>query len=136
MPTLPPTFAAVMIAFQPVFSKRVFAHALVLVVGAILAPGRRTVAAALRVVGLSRLKAYHKYHRVLSRARWSPGEGARRLLIQLVKRFVPGGPVVVGLDDTIERRWGPKIKARGIYRGHLPRPGALQPRSFEQKFLL
>ena len=106
------------------------------VVGAILAPGRRTVAAALRVVGLSRLKAYHKYHRVLSRARWSPGEGARRLLIQLVKRFVPGGPVVVGLDDTIERRWGPKIKARGIYRGHLPRPGALQPRSFEQKFLL
>ena len=105
-----------MIAFQPVFSKRVFAHALVLVVGAILAPGRRTVAAALRVVGLSRLKAYHKYHRVLSRARWSPREGARRLLIQLVKRFVPGGPVVVGLDDTIERRWGPKIKARGIYR--------------------
>ena len=30
--------------------------------------------------------------------------------------FVPTGPVVLGLDDTIERRWGPKIAARGIYR--------------------
>ena len=105
-----------MIAFRPIFSKRVFTNALVLLVGAVLAPGRRTVAAALRVVGLSRLKAYHKYHRVLSRARWSPREAARRLLIQLARRFVPEGPVVVGIDDTIERRWGPKIKARGIYR--------------------
>lgn len=109
-----------MIAFRPIFSKRVFTNALVLLVGAILAPGRRTVTAALHVVGLSRLKAYHKYHRVLSRARWSPREAARRLLILLVRRFVPKGPlegpVVVGFDDTIERRWGPKIKARGIYR--------------------
>lgn len=105
-----------MIAFQPVFSKRVFRHACVLVVGAILAPGRRTVAAALRVVGLSRLKTYHKYHRVLARARWSPRKAARHLLIQLLRRFVPEGPVVVGLDDTIERRWGRTIKARGIYR--------------------
>lgn len=116
MPTLPPAFAAVMIAFQPVFSKRVFAHAVVLVVGAILTPGRRTVAAALRVVGLSRLRAYHKYHRVLARARWSSREAAQCLLVQIVQRFVPEGPVVLGLDDTIERRWGRKIKARGIYR--------------------
>jgi hypothetical protein len=105
-----------MIAFRPIFSKHVFGHAMVLVVGAILAPGRRTVAAALRAAGLSRLKAYHKYHRVLSRARWSSREAARRLLAELIGRFAPDGPVVVGLDDTIERRWGPKIKARGIYR--------------------
>ena len=34
----------------------------------------------------------------------------------LVDRFAASGPVVIGLDDTIERRWGAKIKARGIYR--------------------
>lgn len=34
----------------------------------------------------------------------------------LVDRFAAAGPVVIGLDDTIERRWGAKIKARGIYR--------------------
>ena len=117
MPTLPPAFAQVMIAFRPLFSKRVFANAMVLVVGAILAPGRRTVAAALRVAGLAREQTYHKYHRVLSRARWSARQGSRVLLAKLVETFAPGsGPLVFGIDDTIERRWGPKVKARSIYR--------------------
>jgi len=61
-------------------------------------------------------KGFWAYHRVLSRARWSPREAAHRLLLVLVERFAPEGPLVFGLDDTIERRWGQKIKARGIYR--------------------
>lgn len=89
---------------------------MVLLIGAVLAPGRRTVAAALRAVGLAREQTYHKYHRVLSRAVWSPRQAARQLLMQLARQFAPGGPLVFGIDDTIERRWGPKIKARGIYR--------------------
>ena len=116
MPTLPPAFARIMIAFRPLFSKSVFANAMVLMVGAVLAPGRRTVAAALRAVGLGRERAYHKYHDVLSRAKWSARQGSRVLLAKLVETFGPEGPLVFGLDDTIERRWGPKIKARGIYR--------------------
>src|SRR5215210_5365362 len=48
---------------------------------------------------------------------WGPARAvAHRLLVLLVAAFVPTGPVVVGIDDTIERRWGAKIKARGIYR--------------------
>jgi DDE superfamily endonuclease len=57
------------------------------------------------------------FHRVLNRAAWTSRAIAGRLLLLLVKTFVPSGtPVVIGMDDTIERRWGPKISARGIYR--------------------
>jgi hypothetical protein len=84
----------------------------VLVSGALLSPGRRTVTAALRVLDQS--ASFAVYHRVLSTARWSARQVAHRLLGLLVAAFVRDGPVV--LDDTIERRWGTKIKARGIYR--------------------
>jgi len=113
---LPPEFAPLMVPFRSLFSKRIFARAITLLVGAMLAVRFRTVAAVLRAVGLAEEANFSSYHRVLSRARWSAREGARRLLGQLVERFAPEGPVVVGIDDTIERRWGPKIKARGIYR--------------------
>ena len=83
---------------------------LVLVAGALLS--RRTVSAALRVLDQS--ASFAVYHRVLSTARWSARRRAHRLLHWLVAAFVRDGPVVI--DDTIERRWGPKIKARGIYR--------------------
>ncbi len=116
MPTLPPEFAAFMIAFEPLFSKRVFAHAQVLLIGAILTPRARTVAAALRVMGMAHQRGYHKYHRVLSHARWSARQAGRCVLVLLIERFVPEGDLVFGVDDTIERRWGLKIKARGIYR--------------------
>jgi hypothetical protein len=91
-------------------------HALVLVAGAILAPGRRTVAAVLRVVGLGQAPTFTTYHRVLNRNRWSGRVAAERLLRLLLAAFAPDGPVVVGIDETIERRWGARIGARGIYR--------------------
>jgi len=113
---LPPELAPVMIPFRSLFSKSVYRRALVLLVGALLATGARTVTTALRAVGRAQHRDFGAYHRVLSRAVWSPREAARRLLSQLISRLVPEGPLVFGIDDTIERRWGPKIKARGIYR--------------------
>ena len=95
-------------------------RALVLTIGALLSVRTRTVTAALRVTGRDD-DSFSAYHRVLSRARWSCQEAARVLLRLLVERFVPDGPIVVGLDDTIERRWGPTIEApstRGPW--HLP----------------
>lgn len=88
----------------------------VLVVGAILAPGKRTVTAALRVMGLSQEEHFQNYHRVLNRAVWSSRAVSRVLLLMLISIFAPFGPIVMGLDDTIERRRGDKIKAKGIYR--------------------
>jgi DDE superfamily endonuclease len=70
----------------------------------------------LRVMGLSQEGQFQKYHRVLNRARWSSMAVARVLLGLVVDIFVPAGPVVIGIDDTLERRRGAKIKAKGIYR--------------------
>src|SRR5262245_44847037 len=88
----------------------------VLVVGAILATGKRTVSAVLRVMGLSQERNYPKYHQVLSRAVWSGLEVSAILLRLLLKTFDPGTPLVFGIDETIERRRGDKITAKGIYR--------------------
>ncbi|MDQ3910952.1 MAG: transposase [Actinomycetota bacterium] len=106
-----------MAPFAPLFSKRVFRHVQVLVAGAILAPGKRTVASALRAMGLDQEERFHRYHRVLSRAGWSSRKASRVLLGLLVEAFVPeGSPLVVGIDETLERRYGRKIAARGVYR--------------------
>ena len=98
------------------FSKSVFKLAVSLLVGAILATGKRTVTSALRIVGLSEERNFPKYHRVLSLSKWSARKASKILLRQLLDCFLPEGPVVVGIDETIERRWEAKIKARGIYR--------------------
>ncbi len=117
MRTLPATMIRLLAPFAPLFSKRVWQNAQVLLMGAILAPGRRTVSSALRAMGLDQQKRFHRYHRVLSRASWSSLEASRVLLGLLVKAFVPeGGPLLVGIDETLERRWGKKIAARGVYR--------------------
>ncbi len=117
MPTsVPEVLAAWMRPFASSFTPAVWRHVLVLIAGSLLAPGRRTVTAALRVMGLDQGAGFAVYHRVLSTGCWSSRAVAHRLLLLLVDVLVPKGPVVVGLDDTIERRWGAKIKARGIYR--------------------
>jgi DDE superfamily endonuclease len=117
MEALPKEIVRVLGVFADVFSERIWDWVQVLVVGTILTPGQRTVAAVLRVMGLSEERQFQNYHRVLNRARWSGRELSRRLLFLLVETFVPAdGPVVVGLDETIERRRGAKIAAKGIYR--------------------
>jgi hypothetical protein len=114
---LPTTIIRLWRPFEPVFSPRVGAWATTLLVGAILAPGPRTVAAALRVLGLQDDPSFQNYHRVLNRARWSSRALSPILLRLLLRAFVPAGtPVLVGVDETIERRRGAKIAAKGIYR--------------------
>lgn len=102
--------------FSILFTRPTWARFMILAAGAILTTHRRTVAAALRATGRARDRGFSRYHDVLSRSRWSPLAAARLLLRLLIAAFVPSGPVVIGLDDTIERRWGTKIAARGIYR--------------------
>src|SRR5687767_3648612 len=117
MHTLPKSMIQVLAPFAPLFSKSVFQHVQLLLVGVILAPGRRTVASALRAVGLEDERRFCRYHRVLSRAVWSSKEASRLLLGLLIKTFVAeAAPLVVGVDETLERRRGRKIEAKGIYR--------------------
>lgn len=117
MQTLPKGIIQVLRQFETVFSERVWEWAKVLVIGAILAPGERTVAAIMRVMGCADEKQFQKYHRVLNRAKWSSRELSRVSLILLVCLFFSGNePLVMGIDETIERRRGRKIAARGVYR--------------------
>src|SRR4051812_35041578 len=120
---VPEVLAAWMRPFRGYFTNAVWRHALVLVAGALLAPGRRTVTAALRVMGLEQAPGFAVHHRVLSHGRWSSRAVGHRLLLLLVAAFVPAGPVIVGIDDTIERRWGGQDQGAR----HLPRSRAVQP---------
>jgi DDE superfamily endonuclease len=116
MLSLPITFTSVIGVFLPVFSRPVWQHVKVLLTGAVLAPGKRTVTAILQMMGRSAAPDFQTYHRVLNRAVWSPLTASRLLLRLLVAVFIPPGVVVCGLDDTIERRRGAQIKAKGISR--------------------
>lgn len=116
MSTLPTGFARLILAFVPLFSKRVFQSMQVLLIGAILATGKRTVTALLRMMGLDQQTHFQTYHRVLNRAAWSPLAASRILLLLLARTLAPQGPLIFGVDDTIERRRGAKIAARSIYR--------------------
>ena len=106
----------VMGAFAPLFSRRIFADVKLWLVGAILAPGQRTVTAVLRVMGKRAEAHCQHYDRVLNRAQWSLLEARHRLRPLLLDAFVPEGPVMIGIDETIERRRGERSSARGISR--------------------
>jgi len=129
----PPVLAGWLSPFRACFSAPVWCRVLVLVAGAVLAPGKRTVTQTLRVMGLAANPGFSRYHEVLNRARWDSRAVARVLLVRVLDAFLPSGEVVLGVDDTIERRWGLKIKARGLYRdpvrssrGHFVRASGLR----------
>src|SRR4051794_41768064 len=125
MPTSVPAVLAVwMQPFGCFFTSAVWRHVLV-VAGVVLAPGRRTVTAALRVMGLDQEAGFAVYHRGLSLGGWASRAIAHRLLLLLFAAPLPQGPGFIGLDGMIERRRGVKMKAVGIYRdsarrGHRP----------------
>ena len=116
MATSSSRLAPLSLIFESLFSKRVWRSAQILLAGAILCVGTRTVLACLRVMGLAEFSRFQQFHRVLNRARWSSLHASRRLLLALIDAFAPRGPLILALDDTIERRRGVKIAARGIYR--------------------
>lgn len=117
MLNLPSSIMTFLEPFRPIFHLSTWLKVQVLVVGTLLTPGQRTVTAALRAVGLSGETGFAKYHQVLNRAVWSSHQVSQVLLTLLLNVLDSGdGPLVFGIDETIERRWGQQISARGIYR--------------------
>ena len=117
MLTLPEAIIPILQPFSTLFQQRTWVKAQVLLVGDVLAPRKRTVTSALGVMGLSDDDGFAKYHHVLNRATWSSLRLSRILLLLLIQRFDHGdGPLVFGIDETIERRRGSRIRAKGIYR--------------------
>jgi DDE superfamily endonuclease len=116
MPRIPEALEKVLTPFARLFTKPTWQKAQLLLVGALLTPRQRTVTAALRVMGLAQQSNFAKYHQVLNRASWSMFAASRILLGLLLSAFAREGALVFGLDETLERRWGKNIKAKGIYR--------------------
>ena len=116
---LPAEIIPILAQFAPVFTAPTYQKALLLVVGTILAKGRRTVTSALRAVGHTQPADWAKYHHVLNRARWSGLQVSRQLLAVLVATWGPADRVTIAVDETLERRWGPQIRKRGHWRDSL-----------------
>ncbi|MBD2524568.1 transposase, partial [Nostoc sp. FACHB-133] len=114
--TIPVEIASILLPFRALFTKPVWYHVQTLVIGAILTTGKRTITSVLIVMGLNQEEHFQNYHRVLNQAVWSSLKASRILLTLMVTVFLPSGPIIMGIDDTIERRKGNKIKAKGIYR--------------------
>jgi hypothetical protein len=117
MPPLLEAIIRILAPFAPLFWRRVWCPAQSWLLGAILAPGARTMTAALRVMGLAMEHRFTNDHRVLNRATGSALQASRILLGWLVARLVPpGAPIVLGADETVERRRGRQITAQSCYR--------------------
>jgi hypothetical protein len=115
-----PLILAILDTFRGEFSGPTWAKVVPLILGTILAPGRRTVAAALRQAGLDHDPDSSKYHQVFNRAAWSPLRLSRRLLHLLIRVFHAAGlRLTFAIDETLERRWGRRIRLRGHYRDPL-----------------
>ena len=116
MSSLPRHIANVFNMFSKLFTLPTWKHTQVMLIGAILCQGARRVTSVLRVMGLSQENRFEKYHRVLNRAKWNSISGAK-ILLGLLVSFIPASmPLLIVVDDTIERRSGKKIKAKGCYR--------------------
>src|SRR5215210_3413161 len=114
---LPDSIIAIFVHFQPLLTAPTYRKMVLLVSGTLLARGRRTVTAALKMLGLDQLPNWPKYHNVLNRARWDGLAVSKVFLKLLIATFLPpDAPVEVVVDETLERRWGRKIKKKGHWR--------------------
>ena len=117
MPTPAAEIIHLLQPFAPAFTAPTFAHACVLLCGTLVAVGPRTVTAALRAVGLAHDPHFTTYHRVLNRARWSPLRLSKLLLGRLLLTLLPAdAPLVLLVDEALERRRGRKIAYKGYFR--------------------
>ncbi|MCW5584303.1 MAG: transposase [Gammaproteobacteria bacterium] len=116
MRALPQGITTVLNAFSGLFTLPTWQHIQVILTGAILCQGARRVSSILRIMGMSHEKRFEKYHRVFNRARWNSIMGAKILLGLLLQLLPSSFPILIVVDDTIERRKGKTIKAKGCYR--------------------
>jgi hypothetical protein len=103
-------------AFAPLFTQPTWKNIQTLFLGVILCRGPRRVTNILRIMGLAQEKNFSKYHRILSHARWN-GLALSKILLGLLIAILPSTwPILIAVDETLERRQGKKIKAKGVYR--------------------
>jgi hypothetical protein len=103
-----------LLPFAAMFTQPSWLNAVALATGALLCLNRRTVCGALRAVDGASDKGFSRFHRFLSRGAWSGLTGSRILLGLLLKAVVADGqPMVIAVDDTIERRGASRSAPKG-----------------------
>ena len=107
---------SVLAAFSSEFTRPTWKNIQIMLIGALLCRGSRRVTSILRVMSLGNEKNFSKYHHVLSRAQWSGLALSKILLGMLIKILPESWPILIAVDETLERRRGKKIKAKGVYR--------------------
>lgn len=135
MSFLPIVIVSLLSEFESIFTQSTWQYACTLLLGSILANGKRTVSSALRVMGLANCRRFERYHRVLSKAKWNQLSMGKILLGLLIKLLPSGVPILIAMDDTIERRGGGKIKAIGCYRDACRSSGSSVIKCFGLKWL-
>lgn len=116
MDSLSQNILSVLLPFSVLFSKPSWKKALTLLLGTLICTGKRTVCSALRAMGLECEAGFSKYHHVLNRVEWSSLKAAK-ILFHMLLAFVPDTfPLILLVDETLERRRGKQIKAKGYYR--------------------
>ncbi len=116
MDSLSHNILSVLHPFAVLFSKPSWKKVHTLLLGTLLCTGKRTICSALRAMGLCDETSFSKYHHLLNRAKWSSLHAAKILFFMLLPLIDPSGPIVLFVDETLERRRGVKIKAKGYYR--------------------
>lgn len=116
MDSLSQNILAVLLPFSVLFSKPSWQKALILLLGALLCTGKRTVCAALRAMGLAHESTFSKYHYLLNRVEWSTRKAAKILFFMLLIFVCNNRTLVLLIDEMLERRRGKQIKAKGFYR--------------------
>lgn len=135
MPFLPIVILSLLANFANVFTKPTWKYAQTLLIGAILCNGKRTVSSALRAMGLAQEKRFERYHRVLSKAKWNEFTLAKVLLGLLIALLPKNAPILIAMDETIERRSGKKITTKGCYRDACRSSHSLVVKCFGLKWL-
>lgn len=135
MPFLPEVIVSLLTNFANVFTVPTWGYAQTLLIGALLCNGKRTVSSALRIMGLSHEQRFERYHRVLSTAKWNEFK-LSKILLGLLMVLIPANmPVFIAMDETIERRSGRKITAKGCYRDACRSSHSLVIKCFGLKWL-
>jgi len=116
MDSLSQIILTILTPFSILFSKPSWKKSLTLLLGTLMCTGKRTVSSALRAMGLSNVRSFSKYHHLLNRAKWSSLKASKILFSMLLTLIPNGQPIILFIDETIERRKGKKIKAKGYYR--------------------
>jgi len=124
--TLPYEVVSWITQMSSVLDRRIAWRLLPMLVGALFSQGRQTVASWLRGGELGRdFKLYYYFLGSLGRNVKSVARVLFRIAVQVI---VPGDRLLLAIDDTPTKRYGPKVEGAGIH--HNPTPGPA-----EQKFL-